>query len=124
MPAKKPATIEQYIAAAPVAGQPHLRKLHALLKSVAPKAQEAIKWNTPFFIEPRFLFSFSAHKQHLDFAPSAELLLRFADEFGDYDSTKYMFKVRYDQPFPEALIRKMAKARLKEVNARKDDSFW
>jgi uncharacterized protein YdhG (YjbR/CyaY superfamily) len=124
MPAKKPTTIEQYIAAAPAAGQPHLRKLHALLKAVAPRAQEAIKWNTPFFIEPRFLFSFSAHKQHLDFAPSAELLLRFAGEFGDYDSTKHMFKVRYEQPFPEALIRKMARARLKEVSARKDDSFW
>jgi uncharacterized protein YdhG (YjbR/CyaY superfamily) len=124
MPAKKPATIEEYIAAAPAAGQPHLRKLHALLKAVAPKAQEAIKWNAPFFIEPRFLFSFSAHKQHMDFAPSSELLARFADQFGDYDSTKHMFKVRYDQPFPAALLRKMAKARLKEVSARKDDSFW
>lgn len=124
MAAKKPTTIEQYIAAAPAAGQAHLRQLHSLLKAVAPKAQEAIKWNSPFFVEPRYLFSFSAHKKHLDFAPSAELLQRFADQFGEYDSTKYMFKVRYDQPFPETLIRKMAKARLKEVSARKDDSFW
>ena len=41
MPAKKFATIPDYIAAAPAAGQPHLRKLHALLKACAPKAQEA-----------------------------------------------------------------------------------
>jgi len=121
---KKPATIEDYIAAAPTAGQPHLRKLHALLKAVAPKAQEAIKWNAPFFVEPRFLFSFVANKKHLAFAPSAELLARFADQFGEYDSTKHMFKVRYDQPFPEALIRKMAKERVGELKARKDDSFW
>ncbi len=124
MPGSRPATIEEYIAAAPAAGRPHLRKLHALLKAVAPKAQEAIKWGMPFFIEPRFLFSFSAHKNHLDFAPSAELLARHADKFGEYKSTKHMFQVRYDQPLPEALIKRMAKERVKEVKARKDDSFW
>jgi uncharacterized protein YdhG (YjbR/CyaY superfamily) len=124
MPAKKFATIPDYIAAAPAAGQPHLRKLHALLKACAPKAQEAIKWNAPFFIEPRFLFSFSAHKAHLDFTPGAEMLARYASQFGEYEATKHMLKVRYDQPLPEALIRKMAKERVREVRARKDDSFW
>jgi uncharacterized protein YdhG (YjbR/CyaY superfamily) len=121
---KKPTTIEEYIAAAPAAGQPHLRKLHALLKAAAPKAQEAIKWNMPFFVEPRFLFSFSAHKGHLDFAPTWQLLLRYADQLGEYKATKHMLQVRYDQPLPEALIRRMAKERVKEVRARKDDSFW
>jgi len=121
---RKPATIAEYIAGAPAAGQPHLRKLHALLKAVAPKAQEAIKWNTPFFVEPRFLFSFSAHKAHLDFAPTAELLQRYAGELGEYKATRHMLQVRYDQPLPEALIRRMAKERVQELRARKDDSFW
>lgn len=126
MPGRKPTTIEEYIAAAPAAARPHLRQLHALLKAAAPKAQEAIKWNMPFFIEPRFLFSFSAHKAHLDFAPTAELLQRYAEagENGEYEVTKHMLKVRYDQPLPAALIRKMAKERVKAVKARKDDSFW
>jgi len=126
MAKKKPATIEEYIATAPAAGQPHLRRLHALLRAAAPKAQEAIKWNAPFFIEPRYLFSFSAHKAHLDFAPTAELLQRYveAGELGEYASTKHMLQVRYDQPLPEALIRRMAKERVQMVKARKDDSFW
>jgi uncharacterized protein YdhG (YjbR/CyaY superfamily) len=126
MAKKKPATIEEYIATAPAAGQPHLRRLHALLKAAAPKAQEAIKWNAPFFIEPRYLFSFSAHKAHLDFAPTAELLQRYveAGELGEYEATKHMLKVRYDQPLPEALIRRMAKERVKTLKGRKDDSFW
>ena len=51
MPTKRPTTIAAYIRdAAPVA-QPHLRKLHKLLQSVAPKAEETIKWGVPFFIE-------------------------------------------------------------------------
>ena len=61
MASKRPTTIAEYIEAAPREGQPHLRRLYAILKSVAPKAEEAIKWGTPFFVEPRFLFAFSAH---------------------------------------------------------------
>ena len=124
MAAKRYASIDEYIAAAPAAGQPHLRRLHALLKAAAPKAQEAIKWNTPFFIEPRFLFSFSAHKGHLDFTPGADMLKRYAGELGGYEATKYMLKVPYDRPLPDALIRRMANERVKELRARKDDSFW
>ena len=44
MAAPHPATIDAYIAAAPAAGQPHLRQLHALLQGVAPKAEQLIKW--------------------------------------------------------------------------------
>ena len=95
MAAPHPATIDAYIAAAPAAGQPHLRQLHALLQGVAPKAEQVIKWGHPFFIEPRFLFSVSAHKAHLSFAPSAE-----------------------------ALIRRIAQYRVKAVAARQDDAFW
>ena len=62
MGSKCPTTIAEYIGAAPREGQPHLRRLYAILKSVAPEAEEAIKWGTPFFVEPRFLFAFSAHK--------------------------------------------------------------
>ena len=53
MAATRPATIDAYIAAAPAAGQPHLRQLHALLQGVAPKAEQLIKWGDPFFVEPR-----------------------------------------------------------------------
>ena len=67
---KRPTTIAEYIEAASPAGQPHLRRLYAILKSVAPEAEEAIKWGTPFFVEPRFLFAFSAHKAHCNFAPT------------------------------------------------------
>ena len=35
-------TVDEYIAAAPAAGQPHLRRLRALLRKAAPKAQERL----------------------------------------------------------------------------------
>ena len=119
-----PATIDDYIRAAPREGHPHLRRLHALLKSVAPDAEEAIKWGTPFFIEPRFLFAFSAHKAHLDFTPTAAGLAPFGEELQRHKTTRNMLQVPYDQPLPEALIRKIAEHRVRTVREREDDAFW
>ncbi len=126
MPAvgKRPATIAEYIRAAPREGQPHLRRLYAILKSVAPKAEEAMKWGTPFFVEPRFLFAFSAHKAHLNFTPLAAGLKPFRKELAKHRTTSGMLQVPYTEPLPEALIRKIAKHRVKAVRERKDDSFW
>jgi uncharacterized protein YdhG (YjbR/CyaY superfamily) len=122
---KRPTTIAEYIRAAPPEGQPHLRRLYAILKRVAPDAEEVIKWGTPFFVEPRFLFAFSAHKAHLDFTPMAKGLEPFRKELAGHKTTKAgMLQVRYDEPLPEALIRKIAERRVRDVRAREDDGFW
>ncbi|MEO8307309.1 MAG: DUF1801 domain-containing protein [Pseudomonadota bacterium] len=119
-----PTTIAQYIRNAPPQGQPHLRRLHALLKSVAPGATETIKWGTPFFVEPRFLFSFSAHKSHVSFAPMAAGLEPFRKELEKHVTTKNFLKIPYDKPLPEALIRKIARHSLCTVRQRDGDGFW
>ncbi len=124
MPSKRPATIEEYIRAAPPEGQPHLRRIYAILKSVAPDAEEAIKWGNPFFIEPRFLFAFSAHKAHLNFTPLEQGLAPFSKELEKHKTTKGMLQIPYNKPLPEALIRKLAKRRVKDVSEREDDAFW
>lgn len=124
MATKRPATVAQYIAAAPKAGQPHLRRLRAILREVAPDAEEVIKWNTPFYVEPRFLFSFAANKAHLSLTVGQDVLAEFAGRVGEHATTKNFLKVRYDQPLPEVLIRRMAKRQLARVRAREDDGFW
>jgi uncharacterized protein YdhG (YjbR/CyaY superfamily) len=122
MAAKRPTTIAGYIRAAPRAGQPHLRRLYAILKSVAPDAGEAIKWGTPFFVDPRFVFAFSAHKAHANFAPTADVLERFRTELKDYRTTRHFLQLPYDEPLPEELIRRIARYRLRTMGDR--DSFW
>ena len=124
MASKRPTTIAEYIQAAPREGQPHLRRLYAILKSVAPDAEEGIKWGTPFFVEPRFLFAFSAHKAHLDFTPTAAGLEPFRKELAKHKTTKHLLQVPYDAPLPEVLIRRIARRRVQDVRKRKDDSFW
>lgn len=124
MAGKRPTTIADYIKAAPPEGQPHLRQLYALLKRVAPDAQEAIKWGNPFFIEPRFLFAFSAHKTHVSFAPMAAAMKAFSKELAGHQTTANMLKVPYAAPLPEDLIRRIAEHCVKAVSEREDDGFW
>jgi len=124
MAGKRPTTIAEYIKAAPRDAQPHLHQLYAILKSVAPKAEETIKWGNPFFVEPRFLFAFSAFKAHCNFAPSAEALKAFRKELVGHQTTVNFLQLPHDQPLPEALIRKIAKYRVKVVRESDSDTFW
>jgi uncharacterized protein YdhG (YjbR/CyaY superfamily) len=124
MAGKRPTTIAAYIKSAPREGQPHLLRLYALLKEVAPEAEEAIKWGTPFFVEPRFLFAFSAHKRHLDFTPMESGMAPFRKELKGHKTTALMLQVPYDKPLPESLIRRIARRRVRDVRKRKDDAFW
>jgi uncharacterized protein YdhG (YjbR/CyaY superfamily) len=121
---KRPTTIAEYIRAAPREGQPHLRRLYAILKKVAPHAEETIKWGSPFFVEPRFLFAFSAHKAHLNFTPTAGGLEPFRKELEKHKTTKVFLQLPYDKPMPAPLIRKIAEHRLRYVRGRADEGFW
>jgi len=47
----KPTTIAEYINSAPKEAQSKLREIRAILKKVAPKATEALKWGSPVFEE-------------------------------------------------------------------------
>ena len=124
MSGKRPTTISEYIESAPREGQPHLRRLYAILKSVAPKAEQTIKWGHPYFVEPRFLFAFSANKAHLNFAPMAIGLEPFRKELEQYETTKNFLQISYHKPLPEDLIRRIAERRLHDVRKREDDAFW
>ena len=124
MAGKRPTTVAEYIRAAPREGQPHLRRLYAILKKAAPKAKETIKWGTPFFVEPRFLFAFSAHKAHLSFAPMKAGLEPFRKQLEKHKTTKNFLQIPYDEPLPGDLIRKIAARRTRDVRRRKGDAFW
>jgi uncharacterized protein YdhG (YjbR/CyaY superfamily) len=122
MPARRAATVAEYIKnAAPVA-QPHLRKLRSILRSVAPDAEETIKWGVPFFVEPRFLFSFAAFKTYCVLVPTPAALAHFEKELSAYQKTRNFLKLPYAKPIPEALIRRIAKWRMK--NLGDGEGFW
>jgi uncharacterized protein YdhG (YjbR/CyaY superfamily) len=99
-----------------------LRELRAILKKVAPKAKETLKWGSPVFEEKRILFAYSAFKSHLNFMPTHSALKPFEQELADCTTGKDTIQFPYDKPLPKELIRKIAAFRAREV--REKDARW
>ncbi len=115
MPITKPSTVDEYIDAAPEQAQEKLREIRAILKKVAPKATETLKWGSPVFQEGRILFSYSAHKSHLNFSPTGPALEPFREELEKFKTGKDTIQFPYDKPLPSGLIRRIAVYRAKQV---------
>ena len=122
MTASKPTTVIEYIEAAPQEAQAKLREIRAVLKKVAPNAMETLKWGSPVFEEGRILFSYSAHKSHLNFSPTGPAMEPFKEELAKYNTGKDTIQFPYDKPLPKGLIQKIARFRLKQV--RENDARW
>jgi len=118
----KPTTVTEYINAAPREAQEKLREIRSILKKVAPKATEALKWGSPVLEEKRILFAYTAFKSHLNFMPTESSLKPFKNELAGYKTGKDTIQFPYDKPLPKALIRKIAAFRAREV--REGDAKW
>lgn len=118
----KPTTVDEYIKIAPDIAQEKLNEIRSLLRSVAPRAIEEIKWGQPVFIENRILFSYAAFKNYIRFMPTGPSLEPFRDELSSYKSGKDTIQFPYDKPLPKDLIKKIAKYRYNDV--LKNDAKW
>ena len=115
-------TVTEYIKSAPKEAQQKLREMRAILKKVAPKATEGLKWGTPVFEEKRILFAYAAYKSHLNFMPTQASIIPFKEELKEYKTGKDTIQFPYDKPLPKLLIRKIAAYRAKDV--RENDARW
>lgn len=113
----RPASVAQYIEAAPREARAHLRELRALLQQAAPGATEAIKWGCPALEAERILFSYSAHRAHLNFMPTGSSLVPFKEELAAFKTGKDTIQLPYDRRLPKALLRRIAKHRVQQVKA-------
>src|SRR5688572_32677243 len=104
----KPATVDEYIKAAPKEAQEKLREIRQILKKVAPNATEALKWGSPVFEEKRILFAYAAFKSHMNFMPTPSSLEPFKEELANYKTGKGTIQFPYDKPLPKTLIQKIA----------------
>lgn len=118
----KPTTVTGYINAAPVEARKKLRELRAILKKVAPRAKETLKWGTPVFEEKRILFAYAAYKTHLNFMPTRSAIIPFKKELAGYITGKDTIQFTYDKPLPEELIYRIAAFRANDV--KENDARW
>ena len=111
------ATVDAYIKAAPPLAQPGLKQLRALVKQIAPKAEEGISYGMPFYKLEGALLGFAAFRQHLGFFPGA-IVSDFAEELAGYKTAKGTVQLPYGRKLPVTLLRRMIRAGVKR-NAEK-----
>lgn len=118
----KPKNVDEYISSKPDHVQEKLKEIRSILRAVAPKATEALKWGQPVFIEGRILFSYAAFKNHLTFVPTGPALKPFISKLTLFKTSKDSVQFLYNKPLPKELIKKIAKFRYKDVI--KNDAKW
>ncbi|WP_173021333.1 iron chaperone [Lewinella sp. W8] len=118
----KPSTVEEYMNQLPEVAQAKAEELRAILKKIAPEADEVLKWGKPAFEMKTILFAYAAHKNHLTFLPTGPAMKPFEEEIAGYAVNKDSIRFQYADPLPVILIEKIAKFRVEDVLER--DAKW
>jgi uncharacterized protein YdhG (YjbR/CyaY superfamily) len=113
-----PKDVDGYIAAAPKAVQPKLRRLRALIKAAAPKAEEKISYGMPYYGYKGRLVYFAVFEKHIGLYAAWPAKSTYAKEIERYKVSKGTLRFPIGDPLPAALITKIVKARGKENDAR------
>jgi uncharacterized protein YdhG (YjbR/CyaY superfamily) len=118
----KPATIEEYIEAAPAGVRKKLFEMHACIRAAAPGAKEGLKWSMPSYSYQRILVTFAVFRHHIGFYPTPSAVTAFAKSLTKYKTAKGSIQFPLDKPLPLSLIGKISKFRVKQ--SIKEDVKW
>ncbi len=113
--ARRPRTIDEYLAALSEDKRAALQKLRKTIRAAAPKAEECISYQIAAFRLNGMLVGFGATASHCAFyLMSATTVAAHEAELRGYDTSKGTIRFQADKPLPVALVRKLVKARIAE----------
>jgi uncharacterized protein YdhG (YjbR/CyaY superfamily) len=97
-----------------------LQMLRQTILEVVPEAEQVISYRVPAFrVDGSTVAGFAAFEDHLSYLPfSGSVLRQLADELDGYTMTKSALHFAVDRPLPKALVKKLIRARLAEVDRR------
>jgi len=113
-------TMDEYLAGVPEPARTTLNKIRAAIRSAAPPgATETISYGIPAFKYNGVLVWFAAFSDHCSLFPTASVIEKFKSDLKRYSTSKGTIQFPTDKPLPTALIRKMVKARVSQVDSKK-----
>ena len=114
---KKPTTVEEYFAAVPEPQRTTLEKVRERIRAAVPEGTtERLSYGMPSFHYKKGLVCYAAFKNHCSLFPmSGRVLEQLADELAKYRTSKGTLQFAVDKPLPAALIKKILKVRLEEI---------
>jgi uncharacterized protein YdhG (YjbR/CyaY superfamily) len=109
--------IDDYLAKIEEPKRATLEVLRATILEILPAAEQGIAYGMPAFkVGGKTVAGFAAFKGHLSYFPhSGSVLSEIGDAVSGYDTSKGSLKFAIDKPLPEALVRKLIAARLREL---------
>lgn len=115
--ARKPSTIEEYLDTVRPERRGALDRLRKTIRKIVPDAEECISYGIPAFrIRGVVVAGFAATAKGCSYFPfSGSTLKTLAHDLKDYEQTKSSLHFTADQALPPALVRKLLKARIAEV---------
>ena len=115
-----PKDTDEYLAAVPEPARSTLNKIRAAIRSVAPaEATEAISYGMPAFKYKGTLIWFAAFSSHCSLFPTASVIEAFKKELKGFSTSKGTIQFPTDKPLPTALVQKLVKARVAQVERKK-----
>jgi uncharacterized protein YdhG (YjbR/CyaY superfamily) len=97
-----------------------LQTLRETILEIVPDADQVISYRVPAFrVGGKSVAGFAAFKDHLSYLPfSGSVIGPLADELEGYTMTKSALHFPVDRPLPKALVKKLIRMRLAEVDRR------
>ena len=115
-----PQNVEEYLAGVPEPARSTLNKLRAAIRSaVPPEATETISYRIPAIKYKGMLVWFAAFSDHCSLFPTAAVVEAFKDELKGFSTSKGTIHFPLDKPLPIALVKKLVKARVAQVESKK-----
>jgi len=109
--------VDQYLASLPGDSRKALENLRKIIQDTVPYAEEGFSYGVPAFkINGKPLVCYAAFKNHCGFYPiSSEVLISFALDLEGFEMAKGTIRFKVDKPLPTTLVKRIVKARLKEL---------
>lgn len=116
---RAPKTFDEYLARVPEPARGTLEKIRSAIRSaVPPETTEIISYGIPAFKYKQVLVWFAAFSDHCSMFPTAAVIEAFKNELKGFTTSKGTIHFPIDKPLSNALVGKLVKARLAQIESR------
>jgi uncharacterized protein YdhG (YjbR/CyaY superfamily) len=118
---EKPKSVEAYFKGLNGESRAALQKLRETIAAAVPEAEEGISYSMPAFkLGGKGLVCYAAFKDHYSFFPMSKQAIEVnRDELGAHVTGKGTISFDYGERLPVGLVKKVVKARVAEVAAKR-----
>jgi uncharacterized protein YdhG (YjbR/CyaY superfamily) len=115
-----PKTVDRYLAGVPQPARSTLNKMRAAIRAAAPReATEIISYGIPAFKHSGVLVWYAAFSDHCSLFPTSAVIAAFKNELKGFTTSKGTIQFPTDKPLPTALVKKLVKARVAQIESKK-----